>query len=273
MPILLHEPKDWTYLSEGRKNAVFAQNSSFESSDSAIYERYLLRIPKVDLARAAHFFPDGVDLEHAPVRNGSSVFGNTNGRGLNNCMQDDCHSIKEQEGLHLCRKGRGKGDCTDTDLSDNYKKILSSISFQSKLIRPRLGAQYIDIAEPVQYSIFFLAELRHRTLQQKRIPPSRLNDWMSTNMSQITRVKNESENIDTSHVNNIICYGSLHRNYTDVNSPSNNLVDLERNVENCDFLGETNHIKHAGVPFCIAIEIKPKAVSFTKHSLLLRLIK
>ena len=207
----LNDAKKWTYISEGKKNAVFAFNdclksntnstnsllpSEREQKESVLYQGYILRVPKSDLVLAATLFP------------------------YNENTDNYSQNIKETSYLSNDNSNLPSKSSSSISDTNGYRNILTTISFQEHLIQRQLGAQYIDIVKPAHFSLSFLAELRFNTLKEKLVPPSRLRDWFKTKSEFV-------ENTGVIKRKDIKCYGGLHRNHTLMQSSSQPCLSLE----------------------------------------------
>lgn len=218
--IELENPNEWKYISEGNKNAVFSYVSFQRTAVYSLcpqammnqqekvdinkidkwYKGFVLRIRKEDLALAGCFFPEGVGHQHP------TNFCDTGDRVVND---------------------------------EKNRDLKANIDFQTKVVQPALGMQYIDASIEVQYTLFFLAELRYRTLQEKRIPGSRLKNWTGRKCAERYITKNTT------------FHGTMIRNYTVLYSslPVRPVIDKYR-IYNMNLFDLSSFI---------GVEIKPKA--------------
>jgi len=233
MCLKLERSEEWVYLSEGGENAVFAFNPETEersqttkqTSNHSLHEfdGYVLRIPKKYLALSAIFLSKF--LNYSATRYESEAKHARSIIRQSSSSSADPKKCSEQEGYKM---------------EFGKKSIYSNTKFQREVVQPVLGTQYVDLPVPVELSLRFLSELRHRTLDQRRIPSSRLKDWSIFDEDEINnkfKVKHE--------VTKITFYGTLHNNHALLPSKS------------------PNHLSKLFVKKspCIGIEIKPKAVS------------
>ena len=270
MIMQLNDPNEWTYFSEGGKNAVFAYHPNSimpnKDSDDSIYSTtppalylnhhdaskncigHVLRVSKKDLAMSSlHYKIDSLNENE-----------NINTMIVEAEFTDILHN-----GFEIENKNTYKYVPID-DINRDWKKLRANIWYQQKVIRPKLGEQYLDIPKPVQFSYRFLAILRYRAMNENRIPKSRLKDW-----SPSKKWKDDFDskmNHYKATVCNRMCFGALYKNYTMLQSFPYTCDNVHHKIKK-EFKG--GPIQYSNFHSCISIEIKPKAVSSSKNPLIL----